>query len=155
MKQLRLFVVAGILGFACTGIAGQVKPDGNRGDTEATEPKEGVFIHVTESYNNPRQVLMPMKMAVLMAVDKDVVVYMDLKSVELLVKGARDLSYPDFESFQAYMKVLTGMGVKIYACPICLKISGYAPADLMDGVKLARKEELIGSTKGRVISMDY
>lgn len=36
---------------------------------------DGVFIHITQSYNDPHSVLMPLKMANMMAVDKDVLVY--------------------------------------------------------------------------------
>jgi hypothetical protein len=42
---------------------------------------------------------MPLKMATMMANDIDVFVYMDIHAVELLVKGAKDLNYLDFESF--------------------------------------------------------
>lgn len=51
----------------------------------ADKEREGVFIHITESYNEPHRVLMPLKMAVMMANDKDVLVYMDIHAVELLV----------------------------------------------------------------------
>ena len=34
--------------------------------------RDGIFIHITESYNHPHRVLMPLKMANMMAEDKDV-----------------------------------------------------------------------------------
>ena len=72
---------------------------------------DGVFIHITESYNDPHRVLMPLKMATMMAMDKKVLVYMDIKAVELLVKNAKDLTYLDFESAHTYIKKLAEMKV--------------------------------------------
>jgi predicted peroxiredoxin len=123
-----------------------------RGDSAM---RDGVFIHITESYNDPHRVLMPLKMATMMAMDKDVVVYMDIKAVELLVKGAKDLTYADFESLQTYIKKLTEMKVGVYACPTCLKIAGFKPEDLMDGVQVAQKDKFFDFTKGRILTLDY
>ncbi len=55
--------------------------------------KDGVLIHITESYNDPHRVLISLKMAVMMSNDKDVLVYMDIHAVELLIKGAKDLNH--------------------------------------------------------------
>ena len=117
--------------------------------------KDGVFIHITESYNNPHKVLMPLKMANMMAMDKDVLVYMDIKAVELLVKGAKDMNYKDFDSFQTLIKSLVAKKVGIYACPTCLKIAGFKPEDLMEGVKVAEKDKFFNFTKGKIITLDY
>lgn len=52
--------------------------------TTATEAsRDGVFIHITESYNDLHRVLMPMKMATLMANDKDVLIYLDIHAIAL------------------------------------------------------------------------
>ena len=121
-----------------------------------SEPvRDGVFIHITESYNDPHRVLMPLKMAVMMAKDKDVLVYMDIHAVELLVKGAKDLNFADFESAQTYIKELTANNVGVYACPTCLKIAGFNPEDLMEGVQVAQKDKFFDFTKGRIITLDY
>ncbi|MCB8998995.1 MAG: DsrE family protein [Bacteroidales bacterium] len=117
--------------------------------------RDGVFIHITESYNDPHRVLMPLKMATIMANDKDVLIYMDIHAVELAVKGAKDLNYADFESFQTYVKKLAEMKVGIYACPTCLKIAGFKPEDLMDGIQVAQKDKFFSFTKGRIITLDY
>ena len=98
---------------------------------------------------------MPLKMAVMMADDKDVLVYMDIHAVELLVTGAKDLNFADFESFQTYIKQLAEKNVNVYACPTCLKIAGINPEELMDGVQLAQKEKFFDFTKGRIITLDY
>ncbi len=117
--------------------------------------KDGVFIHITEGYNDPHRVLMPLKMAVLMSNDKDVLVYMDIHAVELLVKGAKDLNHADFESAQTYIKELIVNKVGVYACPTCLKIAGFNPADLIEGVQIAEKDKFFNFTKGRIITLDY
>jgi predicted peroxiredoxin len=117
--------------------------------------RDGIFIHITESYNDPHKVLMPLKMASLMASDKDVIVYMDIHAVELLVKGAKDLNYADFESFQTYLRQLIDKKIGIYACPTCLKIAGYEAGDLMEGVQLAQKDKFFEFTQGKIVSLDY
>ena len=117
--------------------------------------RDGVFIHITESYNDPHKVLMPLKMAVMMANDKDVLIYNDIKSVELYVKSAKDLQYADFESLQTYVKQLIEKNVGVYVCPTCLKMAGFTEADLMDGVKIAQKDKFFDFTKGRIITLDY
>jgi predicted peroxiredoxin len=117
--------------------------------------RDGMFIHITESYIDPHRVLMPLKMAVMMSMDKDVIVYMDIHAVELLVKGAKDLNFADFESAHAYIKQLTDKGVGVYACPTCLKVAGFEPADLMDNVQVAQKDKFFNFTKGRIITLDY
>jgi len=117
--------------------------------------RDGVFIHITESYNDPHRVLMPLKMATIMADDHDVLVYMDIHAVELLVKGSKDMTYEGFESAQTYIKQLIDKKVGVYACPTCLKIAGFNPEDLMDGVQAAMKEKFFSFTKGRILTLDY
>ena len=122
----------------------------------AAQPEQdGIFIHITEGYDDPHRVLMPLKMATMMAEDKDVMVYMDIHAVELLVRDAKDLNFDDFESAQTYIKKLNSKGVGIYACPTCLKVAGFEPADLMDGVQAAEKAAFFNFTDGRIITLDY
>ena len=115
----------------------------------------GVFIHISEGYNEPHKVFMPLKMALMMSHDKAVLVYMDIKAVELLVKGSKDLNYGDFESAHTYIKKLAEMKVGVYACPTCLKLAGFKPEDLLDDVKIAEKDKFFNFTKGRIITLDY
>jgi predicted peroxiredoxin len=98
---------------------------------------------------------MPLKMATMMATDKDVIVYMDIHAVELLVKGAKDLNFADFESAQFYFKQLADLKIGVYACPSCLKAAGFTPEDLMDGVQVAQKDKFFNFTEGRIITLDY
>lgn len=123
-------------------------------DAQATA-RDGVFIHITECYDDPHRVLMPLKMAAMMAADKDVLVYMDIHSVHLLVKDAKDIEFADFESAHTLIKKLLAMNVGVYACPTCLKIAGYEPGDLMEGIQVAQKERFFDFTKGRIITLDY
>lgn len=60
---------------------------------------------------------MPLKIGPKMSKDKEVLVYMDIPAVVLLVKGAKDLNFADFESAHSYIKQLIDKKVGVYACP--------------------------------------
>jgi predicted peroxiredoxin len=122
---------------------------------KAETPRDGVFIHITESYDNPHRILMPLKMATMMAEDKDVLIYMDIDAVKILVKGAIDITHKDFESALTYIQKLSSMGVGIHACPTCLKVAGFKSEDLMEGIMIANKDRFFDFTKGRIITLDY
>jgi predicted peroxiredoxin len=157
MKNTGLLIIAGLLFISCNQNpknVGTSKMDQKAIETH-NSTKDGVFIHITESYNDPHRVLMPLKMATMMAMDKDVIVYMDIHAVELLVKGAKDMTYSDFDSFQSYVKQLIDKNVGVYACPTCLKIAGFKPEDLMDGVQVAQKDKFFNFTQGRIVTLDY
>jgi predicted peroxiredoxin len=94
-------------------------------------------------------------MATIMAADKDVLVYMDIHAVELLVNGAKDLSFTGFESAHTYINQLADLNIGVYACPTCLKVAGFKPEDLLDGVQIAQKDKFFNFTKGRIITLDY
>jgi predicted peroxiredoxin len=157
MRNFGLLFIAGLLLMSCNQNPKQTSPSNLEAKViETPNPvRDGVFIHITESYNDPHRVLMPLKMANMMAMDKDVIVYMDIHAVELLVKGAKDMTYSDFESFQTYIKQLLDKKVGVYACPTCLKIAGFKPEDLMEGVQVAQKDRFFNFTKGRIITLDY
>lgn len=157
MRKIGLFIIVGLTIISCNqNPKSSNEPMHEMQVAETTNPvRDGVFIHITESYNDPHRVLMPLKMANMMAMDKDVIVYMDIHAVELLVKGAKDLTYADFESLQTYIKLLAEKKVGVYACPTCLKIAGFKPEDLMEGVQVAQKDKFFNFTKGRIITLDY
>ncbi len=117
--------------------------------------RDGVFIHITQCYDDPHRVLMPLKMAVMMADDKDVIVYLDIHAVEFLVKDAKDITYADFESAHTYIKQLAVKGVGVFACPTCMKIAGIDPEELREGVQIAQKDKFFNFTEGRIITLDY
>ena len=157
MKNILVLSILGLALFSC-----QEKSDQNK-LSEITEKntaekemvRDGVFIHISEGYNDPHKVLMPLKMATMMADDKDVLVYMDIHAVEALVKGAKDLEFEGFESLQTYVKQLGEKNVGVYACPTCLKVAGFSPDDLMRNVQPAQKDKFFDFTKGRIITLDY
>jgi predicted peroxiredoxin len=157
MKSISIFLIAGLMILSCNQNpkSMQESPVEKPAIANMDSVRDGVFIHITESYNDPHRVLMPLKMATMMAKDKDVLIYMDIHAVELLVKGAKDMKFADFESFQTYIKQLAAQKVGIYACPTCLKIAGFKPEDLMDGVQVAQKDKFFNFTKGRIITLDY
>lgn len=157
MKNLSLLVLALVLITSCNQKnEKKVEIESVKTAVACTDSiKDGVFIHITESYNDPHRVLMPLKMAVMMSKDKDVLVYMDIHAVELLVKGAKDLNFADFESVQTYLKQLAENKVGVYACPTCLKIAGFKPEDLIDGIQVAQKDKFFDFTQGRIITLDY
>jgi len=157
MKNLSLLLISVVLIMSCNQKPEQNAAMHNHAEMVKSESsvKDGIFIHITESYDNPHRVLMPLKMAVMMSMDKDVIVYMDIKAVELLAKSSADLNYSEFESAHTYIKQLTDKGVGVYACPTCLKIAGIKPEDLIDGVQVAQKDKFFNFTKGRIITLDY
>jgi predicted peroxiredoxin len=157
MKKIVLIILSGILIISCNQTPPQTSTHNHtmEGAMTANSIKDGIFIHITGSYNDPHRVLMPLKMAVMMSMDKDVIVYMDIKAVELLVKSSKDLTFAEFESAHTYIKQLINNKVVVCACPTCLKIAGFQPEDLMDGVQIAQKDKFFNFTKGRIITLDY
>lgn len=157
MKKLALLTICGLMMVSCNQAPKPVEGTGTEVNTVAVSDsvRDGVFIHITESYNDPHRVLMPLKMAVMMSKDQDVIVYMDIHAVELLVKGAKDLTFSNFSSAQAYIKDLLANKVGIYACPTCLAVAGFKPEDLMEGIQVAQKDKFFNFTKGRIITLDY
>lgn len=157
MKKIGLLIMVGFMIVSCNSKPGKssVSSQEKQVIAKVDTVRDGVFIHITESYNDPHRVLMPLKMALMMSKDKDVLVYMDIHAVELLVKGAKDMNFADFESFQTYIKQLLANKVGIYACPTCLKIAGFKPSDLMAGIQIAQKDKFFNFTKGRIIALDY
>ena len=157
MKKVLMMIVIGFVMISCnqnsTNDSASVKEEPAVAQSEPV--RDGVFIHITEGYNDAHRVLMPMKMAVLMAKDKDVLVYLDIHAVELVVKGAKDVEHADFDTFQTYLKELIDHNVGVYACPTCLKVAGLDPEQLMDGVQTAQKEKFFNFTEGRIITLDY
>jgi len=76
-------------------------------------------------------------MATIMVEDKDVIVYMDIRAVNILVNDAEDISMAGFETAKTYIKVLLEKKVGIYACPTCLQVAGFKPDDLAEGIQVA------------------
>jgi hypothetical protein len=66
MKKIGLLIITGLLILSCnqsTEQSNDLKQEKQIiASTESV--KDGVFVHITESYNDPHRVLMPLKMAV-------------------------------------------------------------------------------------------
>lgn len=117
--------------------------------------RDGVFVHISQDGQDAHAVLMGLKMASLMAADHDVLVYFDLKGVNVVLQNAPEITHPEFEPARAQLQTLLNKGVPLYACPSCVKAAGKQPGDLLPGVKLAEKAAFFGFTQGRILTLDY
>lgn len=149
MKNLILFLLA----FALIAGCNQTIENEEEVTTNLENVKDGMFIHVTS--NDAHRVLMAMNMADMVSEDHDVLMYFDIDGVKVLLKDAENLEYSHFPSSHSQIKKLTGKGLKIMACPGCLKAAGYTPDDLMEGIMVADKETFFNFTKGRILTLDY
>jgi predicted peroxiredoxin len=121
----------------------------------SAEAKDGVFIHVTHGQDDPHRVLMALSMAGIMAEDRDVLVYFDIRGVEVVLQDAEDLTYKHFPSARKQLSDLPKQGVILMACPGCLKAAGKTPKDLAPGVQVADKDRFFNFTEGRILTLDY
>ena len=117
--------------------------------------KDGLFLHISSGYENPHKVLMALKMAVMMSMDKDVVVYFDIKGVDLVLKTSKEMKFKDFPTLHELLDQLAAKKVIVMACPTCLKVAGYKPEDLRPGIIIAEKDKFFNFTKGRIVTLDY
>ncbi len=124
--------------------------------SEATpKQQDGVFVHIAKGPEHAHAALMALQMAQIMSKDKNVLVYVDVKGIDLLLKTAPDLQMEPFDSSRTAIKKLIAKGVPVLACPGCLKAAHKKPEDLMPGVKIATKEAFFGFTPGRILTLDY
>jgi predicted peroxiredoxin len=119
------------------------------------ETRDGVFIHVSHGTDDPHRVLMALRMAEMMSEDKDVLVYFDIKAVEVVLKNAPDIQFKAFPTAQAQLKKLGERKVTLMVCPGCLKAAGKTEADLAPGIQIADRKAFFDFTKGRILVLDY
>lgn len=119
------------------------------------KPRDGVFIHISSGPEDAHKVLMPLKMAEIMAMDKDVLIYFDIKGVYVVLNDTLNVHHDGFTSSREQLKILIEKGVTIMACPTCLKVAGKTPEDLMPGIVVANKEKFFTFTEGRILTLDY
>jgi predicted peroxiredoxin len=156
MKNAIFLLIFGMVMFSCSQSSNQTGAGlAGSESTGETTVRDGMFIHISCGYEDPHRALMPLKMAGMMANDKDVLVYLDIHAVEFLIKGSKDLEHPEFESAHTYISELIGKNAGVYACPSCLAVAGFKAEDLMEGVQLAQKDKFFNFTKGRIITLDY
>jgi len=121
----------------------------------AQETRNGVFIHVTHGGDDPHRVLMALSMATIMSENHDVLVYFDIKGIEVVLKDADNLTYSHFASSKDQLAALSKKGVTLMACPGCLKAAEKTKDDLATGIKVADKKAFFSFTKGRILTLDY
>jgi predicted peroxiredoxin len=119
------------------------------------EMKDGVFIHVSHGKADPHRVLMALSMASMMADDHDVLVYFDIKGIEIVLADAEDVTFAHFPSSKTLLDTLKKKGVVVMACPGCLKAAGKSAEDLAEGIEVADKAKFFSFTKGRILTLDY
>jgi len=126
-----------------------------QGVREAPDGPDGALIHLSNGSNDPHRALMALRMAELMSTDHPVIVYVDIKGIELVLKDAPNLEMDPFPGSRAQIRKLLDSGVKIYACPGCLKAAEKTAADLEPGVQVASKDAFFQFTRGRILTLDY
>lgn len=122
---------------------------------EAQPPRDGVFVHISRGYDDPHRLLMGLNLASMMAESRDVLVYFDIKAVEVLLKDAEDVTFAHFPSARTLLQKLRERGATLMACPGCLKVIGKTKDDLLEGVEIAEKDRFFTFTRGRILSLDY
>lgn len=117
--------------------------------------KDGIFVHISHGVDDPHRVLMALNMAVMMAESRDVLVYFDIKGIEVVLKDSPDIEYSHFPSSSIQLETLLKKNVSVMACPGCLKAAGKTPDDLLAGIQVANKDQFFNFTKGRILTIDY
>ena len=144
-----LLVLSILIAFGCA----QAGPPAEQSPVE--EPRDGVFIHISHGPEDAHRVLMALKMAELMAPDRDVLVYFDIHGIEVVLADAPDIEFSHFPSSHTQIARLLELGVPIYACPGCLKAADKEPGDLAAGIQVAEKDAFFNFTQGRILTLDY
>ncbi len=117
---------------------------------------DGLLLHVSHGVDDPHRLLMAFRMAGVVAESgRPVLVYCDIKAVGLLTKDAPDVTLEPFPGAKESLRNMLAKGVRVRACPTCLKVAGFSEADLVEGVKLADRDEFFSFTEGRILTLDY
>lgn len=155
-------MVAGVLVLSVVGFAGcfsaTIAPGGSGEVAPAgsgEKVRDGVFIHVSRGPEDPHRLLMALRMAEIMADDRDVLVYFDIHGIDAVLKDAPDVQFEPFPSLAAQLKTLREKKVALLACPGCLKAAKKTEADLAEGVSVAAKDRFFDFTRGRILTLDY
>ena len=130
-------------------------PQAQDAATTVETPRDGVFIHISHGPEDAHRVLMALKMAEMMAADKDVLVYFDIEGIKAVLNDAPNLEHAQFPKSHEQIVKLGELGVPIFACPGCLQAAGKSADDLRDGVQAANKDAFFGFTEGRILTLDY
>jgi predicted peroxiredoxin len=120
-----------------------------------SQPRDGVFIHVSHGADDAHHVVMALQMAQIMQEQRDVLVYFDARGVDACLKNVPDIRYPEFPTAQTQIQQLLDKKVTIMACPACLQAARKSPDDLIRGIQVADKDKFFSFTKGRILTLDY
>ena len=122
---------------------------------ENVQKKDGIFLHVSSGFDNPQKAAMALTLATKYTDSHDVMLFFDIKGVELVKKDSRNINMEHYDtSFDAIQHLLDN-GAQIAACPMCLKKAGISEDQLIEGVQVAQKDMFFDFTEGRILSMDY
>jgi len=154
MRILNALLIVIVLTFvSCQNAA--VPETAESHQSEECQVKDGLFLHISTGYDNPKKALMALSLATIMAETKDVALFFDIEGVKLLTKTSEDIQLENFISLHEALDKLVEMDVLIMACPMCTKAAGINPDDYKDGIIIAEKEKFFDFTKGRILSLDY
>jgi predicted peroxiredoxin len=154
MKILNLLLIAIVLTFAyCQNASAPEAMESY--DMEECQVKDGLFVHISSGYDNPKKALMALSLAVKMSESQDVCLFFDIEGVKLLTKTAENIPMENYMSSHDALNKLIEQNVIIMACPMCTKAAGINPKDYKDGIIIAEKEKFFDFTKGRILSLDY
>jgi len=151
MAKTVLLAVALVFMAACVS----VNREGTEPASMETAARDGVFIHVSHGTGDPHRVAMALQMASIMSEDRDVLVYFDIKGIEVVLKDSPDITYAQFPGSREQITALVGKGITVAACPGCLKAAGKTEADLAEGITVADKSSFFNFTEGRILTLDY
>lgn len=149
---LSVLTLIGAIFLACT-VGPQ--PEAEKPDAAIEPPRDGVFIHISHGPEDVHRVLMALKMAEMMAADRDVLVYFDIQGIHAVLADAPNLEYAQFPGSHDQVAKLVEMRIPLYACPGCLEAAGKTPEDLRPGIQVANKDAFFDFTEGRILTLDY
>lgn len=130
-------------------------PEEEVAEEETEEIRDGVIVRITEGLIDPYRVVLALNTAEKMAAEHDVLVYFDMRSIDVVMKGAPAATFAPFTDSDKQISKLNGMGVTIRACGPCLEANWLKPENLTTGVKVLDMSELSTFSQGRIFTMDY
>lgn len=154
-KRSNLFLSLALPALLCLALASGCSSYRAKTCPVVGEGKDGVFIHLTRGPESPHRALMALQMAAIMAESRDVLVYCDIEAVKLLTDDAPNVEYSHFPGSHAQLKKLSAMGVRVMACPGCLKAADITPDQLRTGIEVAEKDAFFNFAQGRILTLDY
>ena len=99
---------------------------------------------------------MALRMAEIMQEQRDVLVYFDIKGIEVCLKNAPDIQFAQMPSSKAQIAEAAGQEGDDHGLSR-MPPGGRArrPEDLAEGIQIADKDKFFTFTKGRILTLDY